>query len=632
MKRMRFILPLLLLAAVASAQTTIPVDIEIGYRWLDLKGSEGVYRSQINEGDGFLIRSLNFSTVDFNGATSMLDQFRLDVDDVGSGPAGTIRLQAGKSNSYRFNLLYRNTDLYSSIPTFALGQHTFDRSRDVIDTELQILRWNKFKPFVGYSFNRYIGPGTTTYHVGQDEFLLLSDLNDTDRETRVGTAFELGIFSGQLTHGWRHFHGTEELTLAPGANGGNNPGNVLDRPITAATLARVDRTRIDSPFTSFNISGQASKLRLTGSYSRFESDSEGDGTESATGSFASFALSRFFNGLSETTTSRAQNESWRASARAEIEIFDGYDVVAGLGTGNRELSGSALINTLFQQSVTFGGVDPRDVNVILKTSNALEREEDIINVAIVGHPKGPFSFRAGLSQSNQDVTVTPDLAEIVVDGNQGGSFARHVNSIDVGGTFAKAGFNVIASYRKDNADNPIVRTDFLERGRARLRVGYKAPKWVRAGVFAERTNLDNNHPDVGYDATVRQYGGDVEVTPFDALSLRGSGTWFRSDSSVLIRRPETFATATSINLERGKSVEAGATFTWKRLSFTGDLARFDNEGSIPFQLDRSRGRLMFNVWRQFGLAAEWAHDKYSEAPALGDYDADRYGVYLRITQ
>src|SRR4051812_16686684 len=43
---------LLIFAAAAHAQTN-PFDVEAGYRWLDLKGSSGMYRTQINGRGGF---------------------------------------------------------------------------------------------------------------------------------------------------------------------------------------------------------------------------------------------------------------------------------------------------------------------------------------------------------------------------------------------------------------------------------------------------------------------------------------------------------------------------------------------------------------------------------------------------
>ena len=644
MTRHRSLLLALCLLCVATlnvaAQTT-PIDVEIGYRWTDISGNEDMYRTQINEDEGLLIRALTISSVDFGGHAGFMDHFRLDVDELGIGPASGVRLETGLTGAYRFNVRYRRTDTYSALPAFANpllvsgivpGQHTFDRTRDMLDADLEILRWGAIKPFVGYSWNRFEGPGTTTWHIGQDEFLLSQDLRDTDRELRVGAGFEVGPVQGQFTQGWRSFSGRESLTLAPGANNGNNSNPVVGRPITAGGMTREERSDVDTPFTTLYVTGQAtSRIRLIGNFARFAADSDSEGSDSATGSFASFALGRFFNGLTETSTGRAKNTTWRGGARAEIAFSDQVDVTAGYRREHRELDGSALIRTLYLQSVTFGGVDPRDVEVILNATNALEREEDVLDASVSVRPVVPLTLRAGISQSSTDVTVTPDLSEIVINGGQGGTFDRRVRTFILDGSYSQSGLTLGASVQRDSANDPILRTDFIDRDRYRLRAGWKAPRWFRAGITADETKQSNNQGQTGYDATLRQYTADLEVTPVSAVTLRGSTSRFRSNSNILIRRPENFAIEESIHIEKGKALEGGLTLNWSRFTFDGDLSHFENEGSLPFELDRSRARLSVQLRDAIGIGAEWARDEYSEAAfAVADYEASRFGVFLRL--
>jgi hypothetical protein len=622
MTRNRWFLLALCLAALNLSAQTMPIDLEIGYRWTDVSGNEAMYRTQINEDEGLLIRALTLSSPDF----------RLDLSDAGVGPASALRFEARRDGLYRLNLRFRKTDAFSALPAFALGQHTFDRTRDVVDADLEILRWSAIKPFIGYTWNRFEGPGTTTWHVGQDEFVLSQDLNDTDRELRVGAGFEFGSVTGQFTQGWRRFRGRETLTLAPGANNGNNGSPVLGQPINVSELTRDERTDVDTPFTTFSVVGQAtSRIRLIGNFARFAADSDSTGSDDAAGSLASFALGRFFTGLTEQSSSRAKNTTWRGSARAEIAFNDQIDLTAGYRREHRELDGSALIRTLYLQSITFGGADPRDVEVILRATNALEREEDVVDAAVSIRPSTPIALRAGISQSNMDVTVAPDLSEIVIGGAQGGTFDRRVRTFNLDGSYTVAGLTLGASLKSDNADDPILRTDFVDRDRYRLRGAWKAPRFVRLAVMAEETQQSNDRPDIAYDSTLRQYTGDVEITPVQALSLRISASRFRSDSNILIRRPENFTTEESVHVEHGKSIEGGLNFSWSRLTLDGDLAHFENEGSTPFELDRSHARLMIQLRESIGIGAEWARDEYSEvALPVADFKASRYGVFLRL--
>src|SRR6185503_19929249 len=168
---------------------------------------------------------------------------------------------------------------------------------------------------------------------------------------------------------------------------------------------------------------------------------DSDGSDAVTGSLASFALGRFFTGISESSTARAKNTTWRGGARAEIVFNDQVDLTAGYRREHRELDGSALIRTLYLQSITFGGADPRDVEVILRATNALEREEDVIDAAVSVRPVAPIALRAGFSQSNMDVTVAPDLSEIVVAGGQGGTFDRRVRTFHLDGSYTVSAFS-----------------------------------------------------------------------------------------------------------------------------------------------------------------------------------------------
>jgi hypothetical protein len=638
-RRLWLLTPLLALAVTASAQTS--PEVEIGYRWLNFSGSSDVYRSQVNERSGILLHSFTFSTTD----NALGDYFRLDATDLGVGPAGALRIESGKSGTYRFSLSYRHADAFSALPDFANpllsagvvpGQQTFDRKRNMVDANVELLRWSKFTPFAGVSWNRYDGPGTSTYHVGEDEFLLLQSLRDTDREMRIGTGFDLGPVQGQITQGWRHFRGNESLTLAPGASNGNNSGPVLGQPISVTNLTTNNQSKVDTPFTNVYVTGLAtSRVRLVGDYVRFAADSNSSGNEDITGSLASFALSRFYNGLTEDDSGRAHNTTWRGGARAEVALTKGLDLLAGWQHESRELSGSALIDSLFLQSITFGGANPGDVKTILNSSNSLDRKEDDANVALSAHSFGPFSLRAGYSLSKQDVTVTPDLSEIVVasSGGQGGTFQRRVHSVDVDGSYAtKDGFTLGAAFKHSNAGDPILRTDFLRRDRFRVRAAWTSGKVFRAGISAEETKQSSDRSDVNYDAKIREYTEDVSVTPNDVLSLRASASHFRSDSSILYRLPQNFTTGDSIQIERGNASQAGFTLLFPRVTFDGDLSRFDNNGTMPFLINRLRGRLTFPLYRRYGLAAEWARDKYTQPSlAIADYQASRYGVFLRFT-
>jgi len=627
-------LPMLVLAAAAFAQT--PIDVEVGYRKTKVDGNEDMYRTQINERSGFLIRALTWQGI--GSDTSIADHFRVDASDLGTGPAGSLRVDAGKSGKYRFRLGYRRTNFFSALPEFANpfagagiipGQHTYDRRRDMLDADVDFLSFAKIQPFVGYSLNRYSGPGTTTYHLGQDEFLLGQDLRNVDHEFRAGLGFNTSVWSGSVTEGYRKFHNDETLSLVPGAGSGNNLAPVLGRDINASGISRTSHDSGSTPFTNAYVTGAFDpRFKVVGNFVRFTAKSDGNGFESDTGSFASFALGRFFNGLTESIDDHAKNTTWRGGLRGEISIANNVDLLGSFQREHRDLEGSALINTLYLQSITFGGADPRDIAAVIDSHNSLERREDVASVALSAHP-GPWTFRVGASQADQNVTVSPDLSEIVVPGAaQGGTFSRVIQSYDALAAVAAHGFSIAGSWKHDHADAPILRTDFVDRDRQRLRAGW-TNKHYTLNAMAEQSNPRNKDADFNYRSRIRTYTLDGSVAPTDKFTLYASAARYRADSHILIIRPETLLRDTSFHSEDGKSVDAGASVAVNRFSVNVGVSRFRNVGTFSFKSNRFHTRLAYDFTPAFGVAGEYDRDHYYEDVALGDYNGGRYGIYLR---
>ncbi|HEX7706912.1 MAG TPA: porin [Thermoanaerobaculia bacterium] len=639
-------LPLLLVAGTATGQSANPLEVEFGYQWLDVDGNEDMYRTQVNQREGLLLRSLRFSTRDFGGESDVIDHLRVTATNLGTSPSGGIHIEAAKSDLWNLRLGYRQADAFSAHPWFANpfaaagvipGQHTYDRTRRFFDADLQLRPGRSISPFIGFSTGSFDGPGTTTYALGQDEFLLTSGLRESEQEIRGGVAFNTRYFDGVVTQGWRSLDSTENLSLAPGAGAGNNPNPILGRPVTAETFSRSSTLDVSTPFTNAYVTTRlGSRVRLIGNYSRFSADADGQELESATGSFVSFARSRFFNGLDETISSRSKNQTWRGGARAEVALWNNIDLIAGWRTEQRELNGSALLNSLFRDSTNFSGVDRRDVQEIISADSSLDRDEDVAEIGFVARALGPFTLRATFSQTDQDVTVTPDLEEIVIDDGQTqrGTFDRRIRTFDVSGAYNLAGFTLGVALRRDDADESILRTDYLDRNRLRLRAAYAFPgNRVRIGATAEQIDQENNRPDVSYDSELRQYSADVEFAPIERVRLRGAWSRFDGTSSALILRPMNFAIERWTHVEDGKSLDAGVSLLFAPFSVDADYNTFENKGNIPFDLDRYRVRVVWDFLTRLGFAAEVGRDKYSESLfALSDYEADRYGLFVRWRQ
>jgi hypothetical protein len=633
---------LLLFAAGAMAAQTTPLEITFGYRFLDVTGNRDEYRTQINEHEGLLLRSLTFATADFEGRVGFLDHFRVDASDLGVGPAGALRLEAGRTGAYSLRFYYRRAELFSSLADFANpffpaiipGQHTFDRVRNVYDAELELLPGRSISPILGYTRNTYAGPGRTTYTIGQNDFRLTSDLNDVDQEYRAGVAFDLGALSGRFLEGWRQFREDESLALAPGAGGGNETGTIIGVPVNLTSLNRTTSTKTDTPTTSAVVTGRLGpRIKIIGSYQRAHGEADTNESEVSAGSLVSFQISRLFAGLTETASTKSKATFWTGAGRTEVSVADGIDVSAGYSRRHRYFDGFALVSSLYVNSVTFAGQDPKNLLVLLQAQNAMDRTDGVFDVAVSARGLGPVALRAGWSQTRQDVTVTPDLSEIVLPGNQGGTFGRRIDSFNAGLNYSRSGLTLGADYQRERANDAIVRTDFLSRDRYRLRLSWTYGELLRVSANGTQTDSANDQPGIAYDGRLREYGGDLEISPAKPLRLRFSASKFQAHSTIPFLDPEELEIQTSEHSETGLSLEGGIGLTLGALKLDGSYARFTNKGSYPFTIDRARISGEVPIRSSLAFVAEWLRDKYNDVAQnmgnLGKFDANRYGLYLR---
>ena len=357
--------------------------------------------------------------------------------------------------------------------------------------------------------------------------------------------------------------------------------------------------------------------------------------EALSGSLASFDILNFFKGLTESLSSGANNLFWRSGLEAELTLTDGVDLSVGWLNRHREETGLELATDLYTGVTNFSGFLQANIQTLLSAQNGLTRDEEIWDFKLGFRKLGPVSIYIGGSSDQQNLNVSPDVSEIVLPGGEGGSFDRHVSTVDGGATFSAAGLTLGASYQRDWADMAILRTDFRQRESTKIRAAYSFKKFVTLGATAQWLDEDNDSLGIGYDGRFRQYGGDIAVSPVAPLTLRASASQLKADTSIPALMPQNFSTYTSIYSDNGRSLEAGVSLKLAQITLDGSVGRFRNDGTLAFRIDRARlqGEIPIPTVKQLSLIGEWAYDKYTETTfAFGDYKANRVGIYARFRQ
>jgi hypothetical protein len=631
-------LALVALACPLAAQST-QFDLGIGYQWLNVDGNKDVYRSQAGMSAGLLLDTLDFVLTDTTGNPGY-DQLRISAGGVGASPDTRFRLEVGRNKMYSLKISYLRSEVFEALPDVANpflaqgvvpGQHTMNRHRDSLNIDLALLPGEVITPLIGYTRSAYSGLGQTTYHVGEDEFRLNSNLDETSDELRAGVAFSAGGFHGAVIEGWRHLTSDTLYELVPGAGEGNNTRPVLGEDVFASYLAGQDHTKVSTPFTNVYVTGNiVDRVRLVASYARTDGEVDANGTGDVRGQLASFVLRRFYTGANETVQSSADNPSWRGEARAEVEIVRGLDFLASYTDTHRELDGRSLITDYYTGTVNFSGMDPKDIQKVIDARTAWQRDEKTVEGRLVVHPINWLRFWGSAARVSQDVTITPAAAEIVISGAQGGSYDRDIDRYQ-GGVGLDFGFlSLGAEYLKDDANNVVVATDYTDRERWRGRVGFRLGSILHLTGTGERIEYSNPDPNIDLAAKITHWAAELDVTPLEALDIHAGYDKYNADSSQIIRRPQDFGLEQSVYLEDGEDVEGSisAHFGTVKIDFGGN--KYTNEGDLAFDLKRGFARLDVGLSKAVGVYGQWERRRYDEkALPAANYEGDRYGVFLR---
>jgi hypothetical protein len=262
---------------------------------------------------------------------------------------------------------------FSVAPKQSTGEHGYNTRVKLGDFDLTFLPKNRHIRFnVGYSPERYSGPAFTNYHVGGNEFNLLSELKSRANDFRVGADGKLGPLNFSILQGFRRFRDDSaiDLGVTPAIN--VNP--------TAATLTSFDRNepaRGSVNYTRFSLQTLvAKKLDVTGRIIYSKAEQNYSFLESFTGRNWNPRITGFppsppgatpnvLNLGQYTLTGNTERPNWLGDVGLTLLATDKFRVSNTFRVEKFEITGAALFADFF--SLTRGtrtdtiGFNNRDV-------------------------------------------------------------------------------------------------------------------------------------------------------------------------------------------------------------------------------------------------------------------------------
>ncbi len=183
----------------------ITQSFELGYRFKDVFGDEGMYRSAVDMGNGLRLLSSSFSINSKDGHGHYFDEITLNTIGLGNDNYQAAILRIQKNRLYRYDMTWRLNAYFVPGLTVAGGEHLEDTIRRIQDHDLTLLPQSHYRFHLGYSRNTENGPALTTaqeFDASGVGFPVFENVKRQWNEFRVGADLDFAGFRLTLQRRW----------------------------------------------------------------------------------------------------------------------------------------------------------------------------------------------------------------------------------------------------------------------------------------------------------------------------------------------------------------------------------------------------------------------------------------------
>jgi hypothetical protein len=200
-------------------------SFETGYRWSLVGGDRGMYRSDVNYGNGLRVLGSNLTVNSKDGHGKYFDEIVLNTVGLGNDPYQAVTLRIQKNGLYRYDMMWRLDDYYNPGLTVSAGLHQMDTGRRLQDHNLTLFPQARVRFELGYSRNDETGPALSPIQLFDDRgsaFPYFTDVRRQWNEYRIGMTALFAGFTLTLRHNWE-FYKDDTTSAFSGSEAANTP-------------------------------------------------------------------------------------------------------------------------------------------------------------------------------------------------------------------------------------------------------------------------------------------------------------------------------------------------------------------------------------------------------------------------
>lgn len=181
---------------------------ELGYRFSEVGGNEGEYRSDVNYGNGIRLLGSSLTINSKNGHGTYFDEIVLTTQGLGNDPYESATLRAQKNKIYRYDMTWRQSDYFNPGLVVANGSHFLDTKYHWQDHDLTLFPQGKYRIYLGYSRTTQDGPALSTqllFDSRGDAVPLFSNLRQEFNSYKLGGEIEFHNWHLNVLRRWEFY-------------------------------------------------------------------------------------------------------------------------------------------------------------------------------------------------------------------------------------------------------------------------------------------------------------------------------------------------------------------------------------------------------------------------------------------
>jgi len=210
---------------------------ELGYRFSEVGGNRGEYRSNTNYGNGIRVLSSNLILHSKNGRAKYFDELVLTTQGLGNDPYESAMLRVRKNRVYEYDLTWRQNAYYNPGLVVANGTHFRDTTYRWQDHDFTLFPERHYKLLLGYSRNTEAGPGLSSQQFFDGRGDVIPYFANIKREFntyRLGGEFDFHKVRLHVVRRWEFYKEDTPYFLNTPTRG--------DNPLDPTTLTQFSRS------------------------------------------------------------------------------------------------------------------------------------------------------------------------------------------------------------------------------------------------------------------------------------------------------------------------------------------------------------------------------------------------------